>query len=869
MMLVLTKRTEQTLSIEILDDEGLPQYQSLLNRFKDRDIRWLSKLWGESVPHVTAKLNEVCETITDDYTPEAIEFTPDDSVLQSILTGSTVEKEEVLNTDPLYIRVRGIEQLQSHGVSFSNAEPCKAFREAVEATWNHSPNPELEFVIEWNDTSKFVCLDIDYHTLDLEHRPDISHFEAIVSRIKPQPYCWHPTHGKGCKLYYACNPGYTAKELASIAGIAWIGYDPTATFDLIKSTRHPCYNRKRDGSTAPIENLSDIHYVHGNGDLSSVKRMLTSEIEWADIENYLAERNLSIGQTLPHTECPIDPTEDKKPNVYVGDKGFFCHRCYARGLGSTPGFVGYSSIIGCIDNRLSLMVKNFCHLEHAKIVLSNIYPNVPIKILEDVYRVMMKVVHNIDDPRINIAMRSGTGFIRIRGQWVSTNGDSSLAHGLPAFVASLPATKIVKKGGENAGELIPDISKVTAFLNDGDLENYGYQEVSFLRGCKIFGHYNNYPHGEIIKVVTRKEFNSCQPRWVPPNQRMDTEEAWHLLEEEFPGIQRNYVKLLIATKGASEGRLAQCPFLLVSGVSGAGKSTTVHIAAGICGDKADEPIWTPNTERFRQGLMDGIKQSGFICVNEVFKYADKANVSYTQALDPMLSLTEDSRSHVLYVGSVPFGRLPVFVLTDINIPPEVVADRQIARRFTFYRLDSESQWTDTLVRRQIRPHQFRLISSTHATAADSILSDIIDTYFQVPRSLNEIAEELSIQTLATYEEDVSRSKDVYREFFVEVCKLPEPVGSYAKRYNPKVGWKCFDRMCETPVLSLWNELCDGQEPDKWSRSRQIDQIDWSKLLGLKFPTVCEYRLYKGTMLFIRFRSTDNPKTPGWMNGKHV
>lgn len=135
---------------------------------------------------------------------------------------------------------------------------------------------------------------------------------------------------------------------------------------------------------------------------------------------------------------------------------------------------------------------------------------------------------------------------------------------------------------------------------------------------------------------------------------------------------------MIAAKGASEGRLAQCPFLIITGVSSAGKSTTVHTAAEVCGDKADEPIFYPDVQRFRGSLMDAAKTRGFVCVNEVFKMSDRAKLAPTQALDPTLSLTEDSRSHVLYVGSVPFRRLPVFVLTDINCSAEIMQDFQLA-----------------------------------------------------------------------------------------------------------------------------------------------------------------------------------------------
>lgn len=864
MQLVLTRRTSNTVSIEILNDEGEPQYQTLLNRFRDRDIRWLSTVWGEDVPSVTAKLNEVCEVESDEIPYQVLEFNPSEDLIKSIVSGTEVIKDELVDIQPFTLYVRELSQLQSHSVSFSEVESDVCLSQAFCQTWEHSSNPSLEFIIEWADTNRLVCLDIDYHALDLSSRPDSTCLSDLVSRLEPKPFAWHPSHGKGAKLYYTNLPGYTAKELASIAGLNWIQLDSSATFDLTKSTRHPFYNRKRDNLPSPC---NAITYLAPSNNLAAIKRLLTSDIEWADVEAYLSSCGFHLGQILPHSECPIDPTNDHKSNVYVGDKGFFCHRCAAKGLGSiVPGFTSYASLIGCNDTRLATMVRNFCHLEHARVVLSNLYPTVATKILEDIYRVMLKIVHSTDDPRIQLAMRSGTGFIRINGLWVSVTGDATLSHGIPEFVRSLPATMYVKKQGKDAGGLSADVSKTVAFLNDGDLTEHGYPDISFLRGCKIFGHYNRYPADEIVKVVIRKEFARVSPKWIPLNQRMNVEEAWQLLEHEFPGISRNYVKLLIATKGASEGRLAQCPFLLISGPSGAGKSTTVHIAAGLCGDKADEPIWNANTERFRMALMDGVKHSGFICVNEVFKYADNSRLSYTQALDPMLSLTEDSRSHVMYVGSIPFGRLPVFVLTDINIPPEVVADRQLARRFVVYRLDGENQWAETLVHRQIRPHQFRLISPEHNAAADSILSDVIDTYFREPIPLQTIAESLSITTLQTYSEDVDRKQTGLLDFYNLVLAAPSSSGIHAKRYSPLSGWKVIDRLNDSPLMQAWSDLSDGVEPHKWSRSRLIDGEDWSRIVGTKFPIMCEYRSYKNQTVYIRFRSTDSTRAPKWVNG---
>lgn len=866
-MLAFTRQSNLRVAVEIVNDEGEPQYQALLNRYNTEDVKWIARLWGVDLPTATAKLNEVCEA-RDDTTCEVIEFDPEPGLIESIISleGTTsAPVEQVEPVPPFVIHVRNLDQVRQHGQAYTNEQVEQALREALTATLGNTTAREP--ILEWMDKDRLCCLDIDYHDLEMGDRPDTAELTSIVDRIKPQPLAYHASHGRGCKLYYLAKPGFTATELAAVAGISWITIDPRATFDLIKSTRHPCYPRSRDDTAAPCNGIEDIAFLYGTGDLATVRKLLLADVEYNDVEEWLSDKGWSIGQTLQHKDCPIHPTDDPKENVFIGDKGVFCHRCYARGYGgSTPGFVSYASLVGTVDSRLTTMVKHFCHLTHARIVLSNIYCNVPLKLLDDVYCVMLKVVHGPEDQRIPIAMKSGVGFVRIKGQWVTEDGRESLTDSKMSFINSLPATKYVVRGGKEAGKLMPDVNKVVAFSNAGDLQDYGYPDVSFLRGCKIYGQFQSYRDNENVKVVIRSEFKNNVPQYIPLSRRMPIEDAWRLVESEFPGVDRNYIKLLISAKGASEGRLAQCPFLLVCGPSGAGKSTTVHIASGICGDKADEPIFTANVERFRQSLMDSAKNSGFVCINEVFKMAEHARMSYTQALDPMLSLTEDSRSHVLYVGSVAFGRLPVFVCTDINVPQEVEADRQLARRFTFYRLNNENFWQDTLVRKQIRPHELRLLSYDHNAACDSILSSIIDEFFQEPIPLFEIAEKLKATSLMEYSGELDRKKCDMRKLYDMVLAAPVISGSDALRYSPSGQWRRIDRMNQEGINGIWDDLADGQEPEKWCKSRAIDSEDWSRIAGTKFPIMCEYRVYRQSVIYIRFRSTDSSRKPGWING---
>lgn len=869
MMLNLERLSPHKIKVDVTDDDGRILTQKLINIYSEKDIKWLHELNPEwNVPDINGILRDLVEQeALDGESPpmQAFDYTPPEGTFDSIKLKETIDSVANEPARIFTIHIRELNQQKRYSVPFNNIDPGECLKDVL-STFTPGLNEPL---IEWTDKDTLCVLDVDYHNVPIELRPTQTEIQNIVSRIRPNPYCWHPSHGMGAKLYYIRTPGFTATELAAVAGLNYYQLDPRCTFDLSKSTRHPLYRRSRDNKNAPVNREQPVNFCYGSGDLSVIRRMLNSDVDFSDIEDFLREKGWYVGQSLPHSSCPINPgysSDETKENVFVGDTGLFCHRCYGRGLGSpsNPGFTSYASLIGGTDNRIKAMVKNFCHLEHAKVVLQNIYPQVPLSTLCTVYEVLLKIVHSHDDPRISMAMKNGRGFVRAKGIWVSVDGETNVAKGLDQFVRSLPATCIPIEDGFKV-----NIPVTTAFLNTGDISEYGYPDVSFIRGCRIYGIHLPYSENEIIKVIIKPDFQRTPPTYKPKSQRMDRKQSWQLLESEFPGIDPNYVRLLIASKGASEGRLAQCPYLLVTGPAGSGKTTTVNIVAGICGEIVSEPIWVPHIDRFRQSLMDATRTSGFICINEVFKNAISSRLTHTQALDPMLSLTEESRSHVMYTGTVSFGRLPVIVLTDISVPQEVQADMQIARRFIFYRLQRQIQWSDTLIKKRIRPHQFRKISPDHNEAADSILSEVIDEFFQEPLSLQEIAERLDISSLDTYSNDVDDKTGVLLRFYQEVIQSKPVSGTDANRYNPEAGWKRIDRVQDNMLNNMWSELCDGQTPETWCKSRVIESEDWSKLLGIPINIQCEIRTPKIGVVIIRFRSTDNSKKPSWINGKQI
>lgn len=822
-MLVLSSRNERQCLIETFNGNQELVFQRLVNVLNPGEMQWLAEYTKWKLEFVYSKTAHLIES----QTSETYDF--------------DVPEETV---PPFVVTIREI--FGSERESFPNEVPFNAFIQA----FNFATEKYKEPVLSWIDETKLACLDVDYHDVI---PPSESERDAILARLRPQPIAWHPSHGGGLKLFYTSTIDLTAVEIASIAQYFYSRLDSRASFDRIKETRHPYFPRSRDNAPACSDRL---HLTYAEPNLSVLKSLLMGEPTEEDIAAYLAGKGWTIGQSLPHSQCFIDPSENLKENVYIGEKGIFCHRCKARGLRN--GFVSYASLIETNPPILASVLQNLVHFDHASILLNKIF-HTPESVTRDIYTAMLKLFHGPDDPRIKKVFSSGRGFVRIRGQWVTRDGSTVLTQNLSRFANSLPAAGATLPNGKS----VVDVSKATALMNAGDLSSLGYHPVTFIRGCRIFSHHC--PIEDNFHVIIRPEFQSRPPRFLIESKRMPEEEAWGMIEEILPKIDRSYVKLLIAAKGASEGRTSQCPYILVSGPSGAGKSTIVHVAASICGDRAEEPLWVPDTVRFRQSLMDAARNADFLCVNEIFKESVRAKLTPVQALNPLLNLTEDSRSHAMYVGSVPFGRLPVIVLTDIDIPSEVVSDVQLSRRLILHRLNSRTYWEKSLAERQVRPGLIRTISSAYALACDTILSTVIDTYFKYPRPLADIAAEIGIGA-GDDAEKFDSIKHALVKLYEEVVKAPVLTGSHAARY-PGIGWKLIDRNLDNSILEAWMDVSDKTE--QWGQSRAIQSTDWQELLGTPIPVKCKVNPFRERFIYIRFRDTSTKHTPTWVNGNVI
>lgn len=729
---------------------------------------------------------------------------------------------DALPTGAIQARLRGLHQPAAQGELWSNDDPLALLDELFECT----SYPSTEPVIEWDD-ERLCALDVDYHDRCLDQRPTSHQLENLAVRIEPAPPRYNVSHGRGLHLYYPPRDGYSGTDLAGAAAI-WVKQaDPSAGVELKYSTRHPAYLRADGLCAGPVRSQTPT------ADLTGLKAWLKRDVDSSAVQDWLGERNLAQGHRYPHDHCPIRPGDSSHGEpVFVGQHGLHCQHCAAFGLhmGSrTPGFVPYATLLNAgLSPMIRNLIKNRTHWEHARLVLDAKY-SLPDDLARAAYQALLKLEHD-RHPSIRRVFCAGTNLIRLPGRWTTADGATTYKMQYAAnMLGDLPACQF------STGETDP--VKVDRFRQLSDLSDLGYPDITLIRGCRIYSHHLDFDDPNLITAVAPNallrpdSMAAFRPRYLRPEQRMPLEEAWAVYEHYFPGLVRNYLMLQIAAKGVSEGAVGLPPMVLVVGPSGSAKTATVTLAAATCGDNSSEVVWTNNQERFRQAIKSGIDAGGFVSVHELLKDALREGLTPVEALDPILTLTPNSTSHVLYIGPVALGRLPAFTLTDIYCPKEVRDDLQLARRLIYVRLPSRVDWETSLTQhaggRAI--DAFRTFGQEEAAAANAVLSHVIDRYFQRPMTLREIAADLGYRTLEE-SDDFEDPRELLRRFFELVCSAPDRLNEADRRRWKGRGWKKIQRHEETELADLWRQLADG-EGEAYTRSRRCRETDWGRLLG--------------------------------------
>lgn len=738
---------------------------------------------------------------------------------------------------PFQIVLRGMQETLEAGKVFTAVDPQSALQQALAS----EDYPGAEPVLQWDGLDRLCCLDVDYHAIPFESRPSVAQLNARAAMLQPRAVFFHTSHGRGCKLYFVEREGFTARELAAVAAVAWLNQDARASCDLVRISRHPAYARPGYPDCGPV--VAQTPSV----DLSAVAAWLQRSADPEAVEEWLENHGYHRGQKLEHDECPIAPGASHGTPVLIGDEGIYCHKCASTGagLGRKPGFVPWCSIVGGAPPRAASMIKHATHWAHARLILRG-DTKLPESVLEPAYVAAVKMEHGPDSDAARAVRFAGADMIRMAGRWVSPDGATTYAQNVTGMIGELPAVWYPGSREVNA-------ARRDLFQNAGDLSHYGYPPVSPVHGAAIWGKHLDYPDGRIAFATPASWCrNRNAPRYVEKADRMPLAEAWKLLEVPFPGLNRAYVQMLIAMKGLAEGGGAQAPFILATGPASSAKSATAHIAASICGDVASEPNFAASSERLLQAIGEGLDKGSFVVLNEVFKTAQREKLKPKTAIDPILTLTPSTVSHRMYIGPRPLGRLPALLLTDIDVPIGVRGDAQLGRRLVLVEQTARVEWHESVASCGFgEPAKVRLWSPEAAAACDAVLSHVTDTFFREPMTVKQIAAELGFKTLEESGGGVEL-REILRRFFFAVLDAPNLSGNDAKRL-PAAGWKKISRADTGELVELWDEISNGSSGEDWQQSRDASAEDWSNRLGCTAgPISLDIRGIKSDV-YVRFR----------------
>lgn len=680
--------------------------------------------------------------------------------------------------------------------------------------------------IEWSGVEEMAVLDLDFHASFVPDRADVM---AAGDLLSPVPIRWWLSRSGGLHALYCSLDGVGADELAACAAL-WLQERFAGSRSEIKSATRPA-----PGDVVCCVPTSDCRHLHRLHARVSCDEAVAAE--------WLEDRGLEVGKRYPHDRCPVNPSrraEGNSPPVVVYADHIYCHICAADGVRKGSRGVGYFPIQKLAGRTEATMfrrcVENFTHWDHAKYIVGQLVNGE--QMARTVYRAALRQLHG-DDPRVPRAFSScpKTGLVRYDGYWSGASGRVKKYDRQSPVLAGLPVAQYV----DEDGEVKTDMKVVEELASTDDLAPYGYPALTRVWGVQLTK-LQDLPDNRVFAVLQR----NGDPQYLPSARRMPEDAAWQVLERHFPGLNRPAIELLIAAKGCSEHRTGLPPMVFFTGPTGAGKTQTVDLAASICGDRATRVIFHQDQDRVRRGVLKAKEAGSFAFFDEYLKAAKSWRTPPDDAMEFLLGLDPDSVSHVLYVGAVALGDLPVCVWADTELPPEVCGHAQIGRRVHHVPLlEAKEGWSPA--------KDLRGLGSEVAAAGDSILSCVVDRWFSPGPGTDfaDVAAALGFKLLRDSGAGEEKA-NLIRRLFALACMAPPITGGLKKRW-PDRGWVAVNLSADSDELTLaWKFLADRNDH---GQSRSVSECDLKRVLGLAHPAKLEVSRF-GNHVAIRFASGD-------------
>jgi hypothetical protein len=744
----------------------------------------------------------------------------------------TLECEERREVSQVSVRLRRANVSEEHAQVLTGSSYPECFAQALAASVDY---PTL---ILWDDKASLCAVDVDYHNGESVFSENM---DLLIKLVTPSPHFSWITKSGGLRLIYTSDDVTSAYEHAVLAALCVKHHDSRASVEFKCDTWHPAsvIDGKKCG---PVTTLPQ---VYDDSILSSYLGSYSTDQN--KIEEYLTSKGLEVGKRYPHSQCPINATDkDKRNPVSVTDNGIYCYVCnsedrYYPGVKKVPGFVPYGILLkGSYVSLVNDCVLNLVHFYHAKYVLKNsLGVDFQDEQLEVLYRILLKKKHGTDKLEfIEGCFNSNLNFVRVERDWRTEQNETCNFGDASASLRSLPITWYL----DDEGKKKPDSVIVEKLTKPHDLSTMGYLDLQPYIGISLYNVFNTDPNPLKIPFVyninelSSPIYSDRRPTYVPKHERRITpDEAYSLVESIFPGINLNIVKLLIAVRGLSEVTDGHGNFIFIRGSTGSGKTAVVQIASAILGDNAIDVAWMQDTDDLRRRIAESKTKASYIIFNEVIKAGKKANEKQPNSLKFLLNITPRETYHKLYYGPCQIGRLPCIILTDTDIPPTLMVDRQIGRRVIYVETFGSKAWDVSLRNHGMKTfYDLRLVDESYAHACNVILSDIVDSFFcGTSTTYKDIVKSLGFAFL--HETEVAKQGEkALQRFYYQWCReKPVSVDYHPKWFETKGdGWRIIDlTKPENELTEQWLDLADGIDGYDRYRSERVTEAPWPVILG--------------------------------------
>lgn len=194
----------------------------------------------------------------------------------------------------------------------------------------------------------------------------------------------------------------------------------------------------------------------------------------------------------------------------------------------------------------------------------------------------------------------------------------------------------------------------------------------------------------------------------------------------MPGLDWAALRLVIAARWWAEGGEGAVPLVALTGPTGASKTATVALAAGIVGCPLGHVTWSQDEGRMREAIGEQAASSGILLLDEYAKAAESHRHSVELrrgAATSLLDLRRAFHFRRLRVGPVHVRLHAPLVITDTDLGEEWESYAQFARRLVHRRIPHTvpRDWRETV-------GETETIRSVPGGAAwaDSVLSELVD-----------------------------------------------------------------------------------------------------------------------------------------------